>query len=260
MPMIQRDAARIFDPDIGNDSLLWRYYDLAKFTAMLQTSSLYFSRVDLLGDPLEGSLTKAYEISRQSLLDNAPDGFTPDMLEKVRNSAIDFRKNMRKCLYVNCWYLGDHESMAMWRGYGGEYGIAVQTTFQQLNDTIPLKLRETPFMGNICIGRVRYIDHASVDDPTLDTNNFLAPFACKSNIYEHEKELRALFCDMSHLLDVDQAPVGYNIETDLKHLIQVIRVSPLAQPWFKDVIQNLCNMYKLNVKIEHSPATNPPVF
>ena len=38
-------------------SMLWRYMSLAKFLSFLQTSSLYFSRIDQLGDPFEGTLT-----------------------------------------------------------------------------------------------------------------------------------------------------------------------------------------------------------
>ena len=38
--------------------MIWRYKDLAKFVSMLQTSSLYFPRADLLDDPHEGALPR----------------------------------------------------------------------------------------------------------------------------------------------------------------------------------------------------------
>ena len=34
------------------DALLWRYMDFTKFVSLLDTSSLFFSRADLLGDAI----------------------------------------------------------------------------------------------------------------------------------------------------------------------------------------------------------------
>jgi hypothetical protein len=36
------------------DANLWRYMDLSKYVSMLATGSLWFARMDLLGDPYEG--------------------------------------------------------------------------------------------------------------------------------------------------------------------------------------------------------------
>ena len=38
-------------------SNVWRYMDFTKYAAMLESSSLYFARIDKLGDPFEGSMT-----------------------------------------------------------------------------------------------------------------------------------------------------------------------------------------------------------
>jgi len=35
---------------------VWRYIDLAKFVSMLETQSIYFSRMDLFSDPFEGAM------------------------------------------------------------------------------------------------------------------------------------------------------------------------------------------------------------
>jgi hypothetical protein len=42
-------------PSDGNVKI-WRYIDIVKFLSLLEKRALYFSRVDLLGDPFEGSL------------------------------------------------------------------------------------------------------------------------------------------------------------------------------------------------------------
>ncbi len=37
---------------------IWRYMDLTKLVAFLETGSLHFARADTLGDPYEGSWTR----------------------------------------------------------------------------------------------------------------------------------------------------------------------------------------------------------
>lgn len=40
-----------------NGSKIWRYVDFAKFAALLDTSSLWFARLDCLGDDYEGVMS-----------------------------------------------------------------------------------------------------------------------------------------------------------------------------------------------------------
>ena len=51
-----------FQP-IGKRTKIWRYMDFAKFVSFLSKRSLYFCRVDKLGDPFEGTLSERdYEL------------------------------------------------------------------------------------------------------------------------------------------------------------------------------------------------------
>src|SRR5262245_61922308 len=129
-----RENHPTLDRDVPSDAVLWRYMDFPKFLSMLKEGALWFSRADLLGDPLEGSFTQARELERQQMLESPPEGRTREELEDV------FRHNTgltsRHCLmmYINCWHQGSHESMALWRGYGGgPYAVAVRTTFGLLD-------------------------------------------------------------------------------------------------------------------------------
>jgi hypothetical protein len=120
-----REQHPTLDRDVPPDAVLWRYMAFPKFVSMLKERALYFCRADLLGDPLEGSFTRAREVERQALLQNPPDGRTRDELAEVfrHNQEINMRNS--RMIYVNCWHLGDHESMALWQGYGsGEYCVA----------------------------------------------------------------------------------------------------------------------------------------
>jgi hypothetical protein len=49
---------------------LWRYMDLSKFVALLQTGKLYFARADKLGDPFEGSVTRLNSLEADFIIQN----------------------------------------------------------------------------------------------------------------------------------------------------------------------------------------------
>ena len=65
-----RNSHPSLDRDLPPDAVLWRYMDFPKFVSMLKEGALWFSRADLLGDPLEGSFTQAREMERQRMLEN----------------------------------------------------------------------------------------------------------------------------------------------------------------------------------------------
>lgn len=122
-----RDVHPSLDRNLPADAVLWRYLDFPKFVSMLKEGALWFSRADLLGDPLEGSFTQAREIERQLLLKNPPDGRTGEELEEVFRHNARIASDARLKVYINCWHAGSHESMALWRGYGGgPYAVAVR--------------------------------------------------------------------------------------------------------------------------------------
>jgi hypothetical protein len=143
---------------------------------------------------------------------------------------------MRSCTYVNCWHLGDHESMAMWNGYGGgPYGIPVRSRVGLLDRLLPDKYGPAP-TDHVFIRHVSYIDYSSELEHLPDEHHAYAPFVCKSVAYAHESELRAVFSDMS-LYRTSECPVGRLLPVDLQCLIERVTVSPLAPSWFDVVVR-----------------------
>jgi hypothetical protein len=119
-----------FDWDVPADAALWRYLDFPKLVSMLNEKALYFSRADLLGDPLEGSFTQALEVARRAHFENPPEGRTQEDLHAAFQQHTRLATDNRRKIYINCWHCGDHESMALWKGYGGgPYAVAIRTTF-----------------------------------------------------------------------------------------------------------------------------------
>jgi hypothetical protein len=254
-----RERHPVFDADVQPGATVRRYFDLPKFLALLQSKSLYFTRANLLGDPLEGSFTRAREADRQRLLANPPDGKTREYLLRVFEHNASVFAEDRWCTYISCWHLGDHESMAMWRGYGGgSYGIAVRSTFGTLDAVLPPTAGDFP-MSNIYLGRVRYVDHSSETTRLQEEANSYAPFVCKSLAYQHEAEVRAVFMDVRWHRRHD-APAGELIPVDLSMLIHGITVSPLADAWYQGVIQDVCSAYDLPVTVERSIVSSAPIF
>jgi hypothetical protein len=65
--LVVREPHPMFDTNVQPDEAIWRYFDLPRFMWLAQRRALYFSRANLLGDPLEGSYTKAREMDRSRL-------------------------------------------------------------------------------------------------------------------------------------------------------------------------------------------------
>src|SRR3954469_12099038 len=90
----------------ADDTTLWRYMDLAKFLHLLESRSLWFSRLDQFDDPLEGTFTDS-ELAHFKSLPDPTVG-----LSYVRGTA-----HIRATNFVSCWREGAEESMAMWDLY-----------------------------------------------------------------------------------------------------------------------------------------------
>jgi len=65
MPATVHDS---FKPPANSSARIWRYMDFTKFVFMLETSSLWFSRTDKLGDPFEGSIPQLNILQEESWL------------------------------------------------------------------------------------------------------------------------------------------------------------------------------------------------
>jgi hypothetical protein len=91
--------------------------DLAKYLVMLNSKSLCFARANFLGDPFEGSSTRAMVASREYIRANrATDpklAAWKDAPDEFFTKWPDMFKNMRLNYLVNCWHMNEHESDAM---------------------------------------------------------------------------------------------------------------------------------------------------
>lgn len=234
--MYINDSHEKFFIDGDENQKIWRYMDLPKFIAMIMSQSLYFPRIDLLGDPSEGKITKS------------------DMDELIRKLSTDDLKTVLGSLkgaisanYISCWHVNENESAAMWSIYlQQDKGIAVQSTVKRLKESL-----DPQDPSHVRLGQVKYIDR---ETQAAGTDNGFSPVLKKGKFYEYEKEIRAVYWMAEHPTPqetyqqiiagkYDLSP-GVSHKCDLNTLIEKIVISPKSPGWFEDMITSLLSAYK----------------
>ncbi|MGD0954016.1 MAG: hypothetical protein ABR985_16770 [Methanotrichaceae archaeon] len=265
-----------FEKPEDKNAKIWRYMDFTQFVSLLDMNTLYFSRLDFLSDPYEGSLPLANINKRNK-------GFTEETIKLYKSifPSFDYDEYMkqyikrsswtkqeeRKLFFINFWHLNEYESHAMWNQYSKNGGIAIQSTFDKLCNSLS-KIDRT-----IWIGKVKYIDYRT---EAIPEDNTLKPLLHKRKSFEHERELRAIVQPLDPGLKIPydyadaieeilkkqgQSTRGIYLGVDLETLIERIYVSPLAEDWLVNLVKSIIRKYRLDKEVEFSSlADNSPLF
>ena len=252
-----------FQPRDGNMKV-WRYMDLPKLVAFLETGSLHFARADTLGDPYEGSWThlnmaaREHQI-REMLADREkhhPDAKVKYTPEKLRQELKRETHLGRQTTYINCWHGGETESAAMWKLYGTVAGsIAIQSTYQKLVDALP---------NDVYMGMVQYKDYGSSED-WIPGGNIMYPLIHKRREFEYESEVRAFIWTINVLSEHrlkkrDDKPPGINVDIDIDKVVETIRVQPTTPGWARQAIEKLLKRYGWAIKAIPSQIDIEPIY
>lgn len=227
---------------------IWRYMDFTKFVSMLESSSLYFSRADRLGDPFEGSYSKGNINLRPAVYKDAKG--PGNMLEHMAR----FAKWVREWTLVNCWHMNAHESAAMWKLYAkSNEAIAVQSTYATLVACLP---------SNVFVGCVQYIDY---DKDWLPEGNSFYPFIHKRKSFEHEREARAVIQELPIENDAiatgkTNPNYGQHINIELAELVKSVYIAPMAPSWLRDLVEAVCMKYGHKWNVTKSSLDAEPVY
>ena len=254
-----------FDPPEDPAVPLWRYMDFTKLVSLLDARKLFFCRTDLLGDPWEGSLTRAEADERRKL-----DGDGPRRLHYLTHEKI--RSEVTNSI-ASCWHMNEYESMAMWRLYlASSEGVAVRSTYRRLVDSFARfdgvdkgrNADNTEKELLIHVGVMHYVDYDSADPLPI------RPFLRKRRSFEHERELRAVAMDTtwgnSPTFDAEGRPMtrfergGEYVPSELETLIEAVYVSPEAQGWFVDLVGSTVQRFGLSCPVRRSDLGRDPVF
>ncbi len=234
MPNIERPFAETL-PD---NAAIWRFMSLAKFISMITTSSLWFSRVDVLrkNDPFELSLTKSNKI---------------DLGDERYLETINNLKFFAELTYVNCWHISEHETAFLWNVYSsfGD-GVCIKSTVGKVRECL-INTIPPNFQSVMEIGRVRYIDF-SVDDSNY--RDFSKIIFLKRESFKPENELRLYFIDTNIGCD------GKYVCCDIANLIDEIRISPTCPKWYLDAVSKLISSLGFSFVVRQSSITEPALF
>ena len=202
--------------------------------SLLEEKSLYFSNIDSLNDPFEGSFSKVNEAFRPLI--HKSEELTPEMIsEKV--------KALRKSVFVNCWHMNDFESAAMWEIYSkSSESVCIQSDFEAY---------QTEMAGKVDVGVIQYVNYE--EDYIPEHDPYLA-FLYKRKSFEHENEIRGLIKDPSITSE------GINIPIDLHRLVHKIYVSPSAPSWFFNLIKGVVKKYGFSFEVCQSSLSDEPFF
>lgn len=244
----------------GGGTTLWRYMSLSKLLQMLQSRSLWFSRVDQLiqADPYEGSLPfglldddEKRPTERDATIERRH-GMALGSMSRSRQLFRETFSRQRSNTFVSCWHSGASDNDAMWRLYGAERdgSVCVKSTVAKLAPQLP---------EWITMGRVNYV---SYDERWLEAANAYVPFFRKRTCFEHEREVRLLF--NTSLDDVSNGPgqtaKGHPVQFDPEEAILTIYISPTAPPWFEDVVRSSVARLGMTLNVEPAPMARKPVF
>lgn len=219
---------------------VWRYMDLARYLSLLENEALHFAQAEAMTDRWEG----AYGAPNR---ERRPTWLTPEIDARDLTVRSRMRSWFRTHAYLNCWHLGEYESVAMWDIYQREgRGVAVRSTWGSLTASIT---DPRPIFG----ARVKYIDYTSTYIP--EDNNFDA-YVHKRLSFEHEKEVR-----LAALREAEsKSPSAVvPISVDLNTLIQSVYVAPDAPSWVADTIESVSNRYPYNINVLQSDLASDPL-
>lgn len=241
----------VFEKPENENATIWRYMDFTKFVSLLDKSAPFFTRADRLGDPFEGSYSKANVVRR-------PEVYKGKIPEGTLITLSQFHRILIRHTVINCWHLSEYESAAMWKLYlKSDEGIAVRSTFRRLKDC---------FKGDkfhIYIGKVKYIDY---DKDWLPEGNALYPFVHKRKSFEHEQELRAVIQQFRYTKNGEinwDRPLfddGVYVQVDLDLLIDKIYLAPTAPKWLPELVKSVTKRYKLDKEVVQSTLDDVPVY
>ena len=214
---------------------LWRYMDLWKFLQIVNTSTLFFPSVNLLGDQSEGKIPdKVYLLMKEHEKNNGrSDNFVQVFREFMENYSIN-------STLVLSWNAAENESFALWKMYAKDrLGIAIKTNLERLKKSFQVTDEE------IYIGEVSYYDN---EKPSYDVISF-STLLTKHIYYSFEREVRCL----TRLKD-DERNVNFkHVKVDLNELIDEVYMSPFAfESGLLEIIEYLRTKHNLKFKIKMS--------
>jgi hypothetical protein len=137
-----------FDISDYEDQFLWRYLDLHKLFDLVINRQLYFTRFDHFEDGVEGLSgyglgLKYYNYTEPITEKNINKNFDLSTQKQIieddkykRQEYLRVLTENQKTQFASCWFLGNRESIAMWKIYSRTDGVAIKINARQVIETV----------------------------------------------------------------------------------------------------------------------------
>lgn len=215
------------------NTIIWRYMSLSKFLSLINNEQLYFARHDKFFDAQEGVLSNPDN--------NFFDSKVPGISSRMKSEYLG-------CTFINCWIMSDFEQYLMWTAYSSiDEGIAIKTTIGRLIDSL-----NSNDERHIYISDVNYIDYNTqyTFEKTGGFANMLAPFFCKGQYFQQEKELRLIYSNYE--IDERDKIEGVQFKVSPNILIDEVWIAPRAGTWYEEVVSKELLLHNINKPLKRS--------
>jgi hypothetical protein len=215
--------------EFGDETVVWRYMDLARFAVLLSESKLHFTRGSALraDDPYEiHGRAEGLERPVQRVIP-AEQG-SQALYALMSHEAASSVNNASEHVFVNSWCMAS-ESLGMWMLYGASgRGVAVRSTIGRVKAAIKRELDPDQYR----FGAVEYDEERArafdFRQGTIPVGRsvwkvLLTLALTKRLAYQHEREWRAAIYQ-----DSRQKAPGIDIPVDLDVLLEQVYAGPRA--------------------------------
>jgi hypothetical protein len=241
---------------------------VAKFISLITYQALWFSKLNILQDTYEGMIPTM--VKRQMHEDNQQFKVqfnTPEFHRQIDSWPDKNEEDSRELLVVSCWFVGESDSEAMWREYGGsDEAVAIKSTIGRLARYVLVPTDEHVSH----LGLVSYVDHDHHEMSAYDAHQGHERGFLKDNRFAHEHEIRIVTMNIktTSCASMEGRPYteeevagknmnnfenpGLYVGVHLKGLLTEVVVSPTAQDWFEKLIKRIVELSQFPTHVSRS--------
>ena len=248
------------------DNTVLRYLTFAKFISLITYRALWFSKLNILQDEFEGTLPSATEKIVVAKNQKQKTFFNhPDLHKQIDNWVSDNVRDVRELTVVNCWFLGEQESIEMWNEYVGNIeGVVIKSTIRKLTQYV----FAWPEFSSI--GKVKYVDFNSHVMSSYEANQARERAFLKDLKFQHEQEIRieTMSLKTPHCVHMDGTPMktedysgknmnnfenpGLYIGVDIQNLIDDVILAPRSPEWFELLVKRIVKLHSMKCAVIRS--------
>jgi hypothetical protein len=230
----------------NHSSVLWKYLDLHRFIYLLTQEKFFFSRLDKFEDPFEGIATRLIKQGARFSEINGK--------YKKLHDLVHFQEAMsaQKSQYVNCWFAGERESMAMWNLHSGPDSVALKADFKTLSNGLkrPFQkyIKENDGNYSIICSSVHYLELNPFNEKA-SAGKYHYSALKKDKSFEYEKEYRFLITARN----AGKSRTFISIPVDLERLDMTVISHPNIEDWQFRNLKKLIELSGKKIRLQRSP-------